>query len=648
MPLMLQLLEGICRPMCGIFGVVNLDGVTDIDSETLRSMGDAIRYRGPDDEGYTGFSNKTGCLLNYLGSDSANPDQNNISIEGDINEKLFSGNIAFGHRRLSILDVSFAGHQPMSYLKNRYCITFNGEIYNYVELKAELSELGYEFQGNSDTEVILAAYAHWGVDCSKKFNGDWAFAILDTFTKTVYMSRDRFGIKPLYYWFNNETFVFASEIKALIEHPQIQIEEDISYFDSFLKEGAKNWESSTPILNIKRFPSAHWCLLDLNAKLDINFNCYWQLNQCNHVEEYNALEAARIAEKYYDLLKDAVKIRLRADVPLGFALSGGLDSSSLVYLAQEVMDERGSKETLKTFSAVYNSPEAKDCDESYFIDLLQAKLGFQSYKKEPLSGDIPHLSELVARHWETLPDGSGMSGINTIGLAKEIGLSITIEGQGADEVQAGYERYLIDHLSTVSWKYLFKNIISYISVWRGSVTLPQTLFITLTARIFGAHFTNLILRKFGKNISVDEAGLNQALSNSVEKGLANLLHYGDSRSMCFSIESRVPFMDHRLIEFSMGIPACYKFHNGYSKYFARLAFDKKLPDEITWRKDKMGWPSPENHWFSGPLRKWSKKMLSDSSIVKKMHLDADSRIGTRDRIRLLNIALWEKVFLRPK
>ena len=634
--------------MCGIFGVVNLDGLTNIDGLTLRSMGNAIRHRGPDDEGYVGWSHRTGLLLNYVGPDSADSSSIGQFISNNIVETAFSGNIAFGHRRLSILDVSFAGHQPMSYLKERYCITYNGEIYNYVELKAELSELGYKFQGSSDTEVILAAYAHWGVECSQKFNGDWAFAIFDTLTNSIYMSRDRFGIKPLYYWFDDETFIFASEIKSLIEHPRVQVIEDISYFDGFLKEGAKNWESSTPISGIKRFPSAHCCLLDLNSKLVIDFNRYWRLNQCKKTEKYNSAEADRLAEEYYSLLKDAVKIRLRADVPLGFALSGGLDSSSLVYLAQEIINERGSGESLRTFSAVYDSLEAKDCDESYFIDLLQAELGFQSFKKEPLGGDIPQLSELVARHWETLPDGSGMSGINTIGLAKEIGLSITIEGQGADEVQAGYERYLIDHLSSVSWSYLFRNISSYISVWRGSVTLRQTLFLAFAVRIFGPRLVNLILRRLHKTMLVDGGGLNQALSNSVGQGLANLLHYGDARSMCFSIESRVPFMDHRLIEFSMNIPACYKFHNGYSKYFARLAFENKLPDEITWRKDKMGWPSPESHWFSGPLKNWSRNMISGSSILKKMGVANGVPTDTKNHIRLLNIALWEKVFLRSK
>ena len=631
--------------MCGIFGILNLDS-SNVENNTLRSMGAAIRHRGPDDEGYVGYNLKTGLLKHYLGDESSEHAGALRGEFGNITNDVFDADIALGHRRLSILDTTFSGHQPMSYFSERYVLVFNGEIYNYIEIREELLAQGYVFESNSDTEVVLAAYAHWGVECANKFNGDWALALLDTTKNTIYLSRDRFGIKPLYYWFDGSTFIFASEMKAIIEHPKVSVKPSVEYFQDFLKSGLKSWAEQTPFVGIKRFPSAHWSVLDLDTEAEIKFQRYWKLDHNAKNETYDAVIAKKIADQYYALLKDALKIRMRADVPLGFALSGGLDSSSLVYLANEIRNELKYTQPIKTFSAVYNSPEAKHCDESYFIDLLESNLSFSSFKKEPISSDVPAISERVAREFETLPDGSGISGANTIKLAKDIGLSVTIEGQGADEVQAGYERYLLEYLYSVSWHELIKFTTKYLFARSGTIFSKDFLIFSVFAKFAGRTFSNYIMKKLGKNIVLNGKGLNSALQISVEQGLSNLLHYGDARSMAISIESRMPFMDHRLIEFCLNVPACYKVHNGFSKYFARLAFDGKLPDEITWRRDKMGWPSPQEAWFEGSLKEWSQHAIKNSMIVKELAPNIVSPTNVKTYVRLLNVAMWEKVFLK--
>ena len=555
--------------------------------------------------------------------------------------------VLLGHRRLSILDTSPSGHQPMQSQDNRYCIVFNGEIYNYIELRAELVALNYTFKTNSDTEVILAAYDKWGPDCTSRLNGDWAVLLWDNLEGKLFVSRDRFGIKPLYYYQDDSRLIFASEIKALLANPHVKSEPDLDALSSYLATGTKEWEATTVFKNIRRFPLAHSAVIDLKNVTSWHPTQYYKLDANLVNERFNPMRAEMFAKEYLALLTHAVRIRLRSDVPVGCALSGGLDSSSIVFLASELMEQGHGKKKLDTFSMVHRAPETKHYDESFYIDLLQDNLDFNSFRCEPVEADIPELLQEVLRAMESPPDGLATAGIVTVGAAKEAGLVVTLDGQGADEVQAGYQHYLASYLGNSHIRDFPAQFWRFQKNYEGPSNQRILIsFAALALRIFGQKWTNRFTQIFGITGKYKFGPLNAELLRSVNHGLVNLLHYADARSMHHSVESRMPFMDHRLIEFSLSVPACYKIHNGYTKYFARLAFDGKLPDEITWRKDKMGWPVPIAEWFNGPLRAWTKTVLAESNLLKalKENISKQPNSKVSESIKLLNVAIWERVF----
>ena len=341
--------------MCGIIGVISKKS---LKVSTIKKMNDAIAHRGPDGEGF------------FFAGDVIN----DIHLEKIDTATSKNLNVAFGHKRLSIIDLSRQGHQPMSYI-DRYWITYNGEIYNYIELKEELKKLGYSFKSQTDTEVILAAYDAWGVDCQNKFNGMWAFALFDIEKEVIFISRDRFGIKPLYFYQDNKNFIFASEIKALLENNEVVTSPNVSFLKEYYNTGSKEYAQETAFTNIYRFNFSSYVVLDeKNFTEKISEVRYWDYEVDTSVQEYSHDEAVKYAHKYYLLLKDAVRIRLRADVNVGTTLSGGLDSSSIVYLINEIKKEKKKSYTIETFSTVYHSKETKECDESYYINLITNQL----------------------------------------------------------------------------------------------------------------------------------------------------------------------------------------------------------------------------------------------------------------------------------
>lgn len=632
--------------MCGIAGIIELGGIANEQLTNAVSMAHAMRHRGPDDEGFVIFTSDASAF-SFFGSDTPEAVRDCHRDAGPLGFLAHTESlVAFAHRRLSIIDISPAGHQPMRSHTGQYWIVFNGEIYNYLELKEELRALGHKFVTDSDTEVILCAYSQWGADCVKKFNGDWAILIYDTQRREVFISRDRFGIKPLYFYQDNSCIIFSSEIKGLLANPRVKTAPNIDHLKDYVLFGAKEWLAETSFVNIKRFPLAHSALIRLEQEPGRwTAERYWSLDPDASIEVFETSRAKYYAEQYYALLKDAIRIRLRSDVPVGCALSGGLDSSSIVYLADQILIEQGKKETLKSFSTVHLSSSTKHCDESYFIDLLQNQLGFQSFKIEPDSDDIPRLSEIVQMYWENPPDGTGMAGISTYRLAREIGLKVTLDGQGADEQQAGYEYYIITYLGNLPLARFIPELLAINKNLSGSEYRTKIVLAAVVKRFLGAAMLSKVARLGRTKLSFASKSLNHQLKQSTFTGLVNLIHYSDSRSMYYSIESRMPFMDHRLVEFTAQIPECYKIHNGFQKYIARLAFDKKLPDEITWRKDKMGWPMPEQQWFDGPLGAWVDGKVESSPVIREMSVLQELKThNLAKRIRLLNTAVWGEVF----
>ena len=634
--------------MCGIFGVIQKEPIL---AQVPLAMSKALRHRGPDDEGYLFVSDEEQTKhIVAFGEDTPqqvltelNPYTPDVAIN-DMDCKR--ANFVLGHRRLSIQDLSPLGHQPMSYL-DRYWIVYNGEVYNHIELKEELAVLGHAFISQSDTEVILAAYAQWGVECLQRFNGMWSFVIYDMKTKNVFMSRDRFGVKPFYYSSGSGKFIFSSEPKAILSHPFVLHGANICYLEKYLETGPHEYLRETAFEKIFRLENAHYihCHVDdlINDKFIIK--CYWKLTPNLSNEKFEMSVAKDYAQRYREILEDAVRLRMRADVEIGAALSGGLDSSSIVYLIQKIKREAIDQKPLKTFSCVYHTPGTENCDESHFIDLVAKQFALTRYEVEPQVLNVSTDHANVVRAMDTPPENSCVSGWNLFRLVSSKGIKVSLDGQGADEQLAGYLGYIYLFLTHLSIGELIKESLAFMRVPGVRKHIAAGIVFNLLSKVGLQGLADQIaLRLSGNSI---KKHLNQRLCDDAMRGLVTLVHYADRVSMAHSVESRMPFLDYRLAEFLASVPVCYKMHDGWTKYIARLAFTNDLPSEVCWRKDKLGWPSPERLWFSNDLKLWYLDSISSSPL-----LDFLSNSKSIDRnpynapscVKALNIAAWEKEF----
>jgi asparagine synthase (glutamine-hydrolysing) len=600
--------------MCGIVGIVS-----DIarNHEPLAAMCLTLGHRGPDGSG--------------------------VHVEPAV---------SFGHRRLSILDLSDRGRQPMIY-RDRYVITYNGEIYNYRELRAELSGLGHDFHTGTDTEVIMAAYDQWGTDCLARFNGMWAFAILDRAERTLFVARDRFGVKPLHFHWRRGLFAFSSEIKALLVHPSVPRQPDLAYVRNYLAHGPSEDLPETAFAGVSRLANASYIrehVDDLLARRPREHR-YWTMTPNTSTEKFEPSLGARLAERYAELLQDAVALRLRADVKVGSALSGGLDSSSIVTFVNDSLRRQGAEEQQETFSCVYRTEGTQDCDESAYIEKLAATLGVKSNLIEPREADIAEQHRRMIYFLDTPPESSLMSSWHTFRRVSMTPVKVTLDGQGADEQLGGYLPHIISYLAwcqdplrEAAALRRFDGAAGFCGLGLAASALRRSGFPQLLPAT---------LRHFKKQV-FDGTALNVALAHESLHRLTNLIHYADRTSMAFSIESRMPFLDFRLAEFLASVPAAYKVHAGYTKHLAREAMTGRLPAEIVWRKDKMGWPIPEQHWFRGNLACWVEGEIDGSEFVREFRGKQPardllaSRAAIKHVVRLLNLAVWHRGFFEQK
>lgn len=642
--------------MCGI-SVAFLKKPEDSFGEKFSQMNNVICYRGPDDEGYL-LLNKSDGFSMYTGKDSV--DLSSVSHKNPITQVRNSEDItaALGFRRLSILDLSSAGHQPMIYM-NRYSIVFNGEIYNYRELKSELKTFGYSFKSETDTEVIMAAYDKWGADCLNKFNGMWAFVLLDKKMSEAFVSRDRYGIKPMYYYQDSDRLMFASEIKQFIAYGNLKIEPDIQKIKSGLRFDSKEFTHETQFTNVFRFPNANFLKFNYKDSFkDLNFKKYYSLfvNYDENLEEYSDKSASKFSEEYYSLLTDSVKLRLRSDVNVGTCFSGGLDSSSIVYVVNKLLESEDRLNKQKTFSLVFTSEETKECDESRYIDSLTRELELESYMTEPDVQDVISEYENMVFVMDTPQHSSLMSYIFTYQLVKKHGVTVTLDGQGADELQAGYFHYFMNYFSNVGASKILKEKSKYKSNPGSEAYINRGIAFNLI-RKFGL---SNIVRHYLKNKGFEKnpwASLNKQLEQDFNENLQSLFHYGDRGSMNSSVESRFPMMDYRLVDFWMKLPIAYKLNDGYTKYIARLTFDKKLPDDIVWRRQKFGWEMPQKYWLENGLGEFvineirDSKFLMEYDIIDNAEKFYDLNIKTNNLkqiFRILNLAIWHRIYFERK
>jgi asparagine synthase (glutamine-hydrolysing) len=637
--------------MCGIVGIVAFDRSTRL-APSIHRMARALQHRGPDDEGYL-LADDRGATKLYFGDSTPERAREQVHIEQAPERPQ---RLAFGHRRLSILDTSSAGHQPMSYA-GRYWIVYNGELYNFIELRAQLQSLGYRFHSTSDTEVVLAAYDHWGASCVERFNGMWAFAIYDAKLQRLALSRDQFGIKPLYTYVDKHKFIFASEMKAILEADGVVATPNLEYCSHFIAEGAREYIAETAFNGISRFPHASIVECELAAlSRALHPKPYWFVEPDNRIERFQHDRAQVYAEEFRDLLDDSVRLRLRADVRVGSSLSGGLDSSAIVYLVNKQLRAANLKEQQETFSSVYKTTGVTYCDESDYIEQLAHKFDLHTNQIEPRVEDVVAEHMNVVRALETPLPVLHLGGWYTFKLAASRGVKVTLDGQGADELLGGYLLYLGNYFLDLPLRRAFEEVNNFRSVPGGLnkfvyVGLASNLLRRAIGRTGAASLMAKGIELVGaKNPRLHVAQLNSALHNTMTTELVNLLQYGDGVSMAHSVESRLPFLDHRLVEFLARVPAVYKIHGGWTKYIMRIAMDGQLPDSITWRKDKMGWPDPVDYWFRGALREHLCSTVETSRFLRDMGVghDVRTRLANGESIhkviRLYNLAVWHDTF----
>lgn len=609
--------------MCGIFGLINKGGV---NVNHLIKSTDLIKYRGPDDCGYMLYNGFDKPLV-YSGSDSTS---GSIAMHGlepipNINFKL-----GFGHRRLSILDVSPYGHQPM--LFGSLALIFNGEIYNYLEIREELEKEGKVFMTGSDTEVILQAWDCWGEKCLDKFNGMFAFLILDFKENKLYVVRDRFGVKPLYFSVKSGYVAFSSEVKQLrlLNEYSFVLNDHIAF--DYLKYGFLDHESDTFEKSINQINPGQIMTYDLTKDQFTLTNWYtFQPKEWTGTFEEACFEFRR-------LLKDAVRLRLRSDVPIGSALSGGLDSSTIVCLMRELLDESGDKD--KILETVTSCSLDNKYDETEFAEIINRKTNSKSHKVYPDFDKLKEDLDKLIWHLD-YPFGSTsqFSQWCVFEGAKKAGLTVMIDGQGADEQLAGYGGNDLPLYSGLLRKgkigVLKAEIESYksqhgflpIGFILGAIhsMLPNKLKGLFPARLRSDLDSSPIwLKDFSttNNNKIHHSLKNTLMGQIQTSPLPSLLRYEDRNSMAFSVESRTPFMDYRILEFALGLPEEFVYRNGERKYILRKAFKDAVPAAILNRRDKMGFVSSEERWMKEEGSDWFfDKIVSKNLDTKKFNIN---------------------------
>ncbi len=609
--------------MCGILVHIKKEGLNKQDINSALESLKIIDHRGPDGDGL--------ILINSTNGDYRFINSGNVPRHihcSDLNEQeLGAYNILMGHKRLSIFDLSANGFQPMICKKTGNIIVYNGEIYNWKELRSELISKGYSFFSETDTELILAAYDYWGDKCFNKFNGMWALVIFDKVSGNVLISRDRFAVKPLFYSQLEGEILIASELKQYLVYRKHVRGYNIKLIEYFLKEGLINFNEETFFKGVFRFPSSETALLSIKD-FKLRFTHYYTLN----IEQVKISEQDAI-EKFRFLLNDAVNLRLAADVPVGVAVSGGLDSSSIFALAYNQLKAAGKESYLNTFSVIAKNEEG---DESQFIEALlkdyHCKKNYVSVVDDFSIGDLKQ--HLYMHDFPTV-SASFYADYILSRLVKRCNTTVVLNGQGADEVFAGYHHHFYKYASTLFRQFKFKmykeqvdsfNEIKGFDSSKVKAAVKSEV-ITQLKSLFGVHIKD----SYGcAKRWIESKSLNEQMKiDFLEATIPNYLASNDRNTMTFSTESRHPFMDYRLVEFGFSLPDHLKINKGFQKVIIRKAMHE-LPDSIRWRKDKMGFTTPEKKL----MKKITDENLIDKSLVEQIG------IPFKEDFKYYSLAIW--------
>lgn len=564
--------------MCGIVGFVDRSNVTP-DLELLRRMSEVIAHRGPDDSGF-----------------------------------FLEQGVGLGHRRLSIIDLSSHGHQPMSSEDGSIWLVYNGEIYNYLEISEQLKKKGYRFKSNSDSEVIIHAYEEYGTECLNLFNGMFAFALWDSVKQQLFAARDRVGIKPFYYYYNGSTLVFGSEIKSLLRHPSVPHQPNKEIIHRYLLMGC-TISDETWYQGIRQLAPGSSLILQ-KGKLIVEK--YWDITyEADYSRTFESF-----AEELRGLLHDAVKLHLRSDVPVGAYLSGGIDSSTLVAIASAEIFSG-----IETFSAAFN--EGKEFDEREYIKIVSTRHATRHHEITPTASDLPKLLPTLIWHLDEPVIGAAILPMYKVSeLVRKAGVKVVLGGQGGDELFGGYPPFYVSAA---------RNVIAALGSRTGSIFRELR---HIPAYLYKGGAANRVLSRLmpGKasihwlhnsdNTRLEMQDIwNCALeaspaTNSFDRmsyfdlkyHLPGLLQQEDRMSMAWSIESRVPLLDYRIVEFSGKIPSWMKVRRGVLKSVLRESVRGIVPNQILDRKDKKGFPTPSGKWFRGELKDY----IRDTLLAKEL------------------------------
>ncbi|HHY55692.1 MAG TPA: asparagine synthase (glutamine-hydrolyzing) [Chloroflexi bacterium] len=578
--------------MCGICGVMHFND-KPVDERTMHGMCERLAHRGPDGAGL------------YI-----------------------DGGLGLGHRRLAILDLSPAGRQPMSYGDDRWWITYNGEVYNFLEVRSELEARGHRFRTDGDTEVILAAYAEWGSACLHKFNGMWAFAIWDHAERVLFLARDRFGVKPLFYLRLPYGFAFASEVKAFGVLPDFSPRVNLpvlkaELLDIHSQEGGPN----SLLQDVYRLPGGYWLRVD--AAGNVVLQRWWR------TLEHLATPPARLeeqAEAFRALFDDACRIRMRSDVPIGASLSGGLDSSAVVCTVAELAQRGGARQAADWQRAFVATFPGTPVDERAYAEAVITRSGVQPTFVEIGATQMLDLLAVTAYHAEQVVDGPLAALWMVYQAQRQSGVVVTLDGHGGDELLAGYPHYAVAALYDAgAWPTRPRRYREVLDIYRGLLSSPADAGPQTAARAIlwatNAWLRNLqrLFMRRAPSVQKDtmKAWLGPALqeveaappvatddlpgaslfrrtlyTDFHHRVLPVILRNYDRMSMAHGVEVRMPFLDWRLVVFVFALPEESLLGQRYTKLVLRRALADRLPPSVLTRRDKIGFSAPNSQWWS--------------------------------------------------
>lgn len=627
--------------MCGIAGIIDFNQ-EDIDTSLLPLMNSQIQHRGDDDEGYILIDRKARSFVACSGKDSPQEVRAAYPSFDEAAGKV-PASVGLCHRRFSIIDLSPRGHQPFLDRDKTCCLVFNGEIYNYLELKEELKREGVVFETESDTEVLLEAYKKWDSDCFRRLNGFWALALYDFKRGQLILSRDRIGKKPLYWTRKGSRLYFASEIKALLAVPEISatksVNEDAIY--PWLAYSQRDLDCGTFFYGIHTFPSGTWSAVD--ARFPANVNRYWELPDRRLAEADISISEA--CQSIRETLENAVSIRLRADVPVGVELSGGMDSSTLVALASSMR-----LAPISTFTVRFEDPKYNE--EAFAMSIAQTFHTDHSVIDYPFEDFWMHIKNFTFLEEEPYHAPNLHTNQVIWNIMRSQGTKVSINGAAGDELFAGYSQYF----QMAQTEFLLRGQIQQFI--RNSLHWTESESCLRTCMLMVNYLAKLPIRKIiparllklrsGNHANVRPTRNNclyTTLTPTLQSHMSNsLMPYwlrsGDKGYMGVPLELRAPFLDYRMVDLAFTLPIAYLIRDGWHKWILRKAFEEILPQDVLWRKKKLGFPFDIGEF----LHRSNNIVEMIAKRSSNPYIDFTLQKGPVSRWQALSFTLWYELF----